>query len=43
MNETGKKTNWKAIVVVALVVLLAISFFKIEELMSVHISSRVNP
>lgn len=32
MGETGKKTNWKAIIVVVLVVLLAISFFKIAEL-----------
>ena len=32
MDETGKKTNWKAIIAVALVVLLAISFFKIAEL-----------
>ena len=32
MDETGKKTNWKAIAVVALVVLLIVSFFKIAEL-----------
>ena len=32
MDETSKKTNWKAIIAVALVVLLAISFFKIAEL-----------
>lgn len=32
MDETSKKTNWKAILGVALVVLLAISFFKIAEL-----------
>lgn len=32
MNETGKKTNWKAIAAVALAVLLAVSFFKIAEL-----------
>ena len=32
MDETSKITNWKAILVVALVVLLAISFFKIAEL-----------
>lgn len=32
MDETGKKTNWKAIAAVALAVLLAVSFFKIAEL-----------
>lgn len=32
MDETGKKTNWKTIAAVALVVLLAVSFFKIAEL-----------
>ena len=32
MDETGKKTNWKAIAVIALVVLLIVSFFKIAEL-----------
>ena len=32
MDETIKKTNWKAIIAVALVVLLTISFFKIAEL-----------
>lgn len=32
MDETSKKTNWKAVIAVALVVLLAISFFKIAEL-----------
>ena len=32
MGEAGKKTNWKAIAVVALVVLLIVSFFKIAEL-----------
>ena len=32
MDESGKKTNWKAIAAVALVVLLAVSFFKIAEL-----------
>ena len=32
MDETGKKTNWKAIAAVVLVVILVISFFKIAEL-----------
>lgn len=32
MDETGKRTNWKAIAAVALVVLLAVSLFKIAEL-----------
>ena len=32
MEETGKKTNWKAIAAIALVVLLAVSLFKIAEL-----------
>ena len=32
MNETGKKTNWKAIVAVVTVVLLVFSFYKIAEL-----------
>lgn len=32
MDETGKRTNWKVIAVVALVVLLIVSFFKIAEL-----------
>ena len=32
MDETVKKTNWKAIAAVALVVLLAVSLFKIAEL-----------
>lgn len=32
MDETGKKTNWKAIAAVALVVILVVSFFKIAEL-----------